>query len=84
MINFANNRIYQMLEEKAEKGPEYVPAFYSLSLLDNSKSFVAQIDGKYRVTATGLGGGGGDGVSANKESIYSGSGGGGQALAFLI
>ena len=84
MINFANNRIYQMLEEKAEKGPEYVPAFYSLSLSDSSKSFVAQIDGKYRVTATGLGGGGGDGVSANKGSIYSGSGGGGQALAFLI
>lgn len=77
MINFANNRIYQMLEEKAEKGPEYVPAFYSLSLSDSSKSFVAQIDGKYRVTATGLGGGGGDGVFANKGSIYSGSGGGG-------
>lgn len=82
MINFANNRIYQMLEEKAEKGPEYVPAFYSLSLSDSSKSFVAQINGKYRVTATGLGGDGGNGVSVKKGSIYSGSGGGGRLLRF--
>lgn len=84
MINFANNRIYQMLQEKAEKGPEYIPAFYSLSLLDSSKSFVAQIDGKYRVTATGFGGDGGDGAVANKGCIYSGSGGGGQPLVSLI
>lgn len=80
MINFANNRIYQMLQEKAEKGPEYIPAFYSLSLSDSSKNFIAQIDGKYRVTATGLGGTGGNGVAVDKGSIYSGSGGGGSLL----